>query len=101
MCVAHTSPHSAATVRDIEKSLIAANMQWKTGFPVQPTDKSTVGPTLRPTVRSILKLCKCAITFVRILPVITGKTVWNWWHAVLSADAGILIILKHYIWSLY
>jgi len=26
---AHTSPHSAAAVRDIEKSLITANMQSK------------------------------------------------------------------------
>jgi len=33
-CVAHTSSHSAAAVRDIEKSLITANMQSKTGFPV-------------------------------------------------------------------
>jgi len=33
MCVAHTSPHSVTAVRDIEKSLITANMQSKTGFP--------------------------------------------------------------------
>jgi len=26
------------------------------------------------------------------LPIITGKTAWNWWHAVLSADAGLLVV---------
>jgi len=41
---------------------------------VQPTVKSTVGPTVRLTVRSIFKLCKCTITLVEKLPVITGKT---------------------------
>jgi len=31
---------------------------------VQRTGESTVGPIVHPTVRSILKLCKCAITLV-------------------------------------
>ena len=60
---------------------------------VQPTVESTVGPTVRPTVRSILKLSKCAITLVGKLPVITGKTGSNWRRAVLSADAGLLVII--------
>jgi len=58
---------------------------------VQPTVESTVGPTVQPTVRSILKPCKCAITLVGKLPLITGKTAWNWRRAVLSADAGLLV----------
>jgi len=33
MRIAHTSPHSVAAVRDIEKSLITANLESKTGFP--------------------------------------------------------------------
>jgi len=55
------------------------------------TVESTVGPTVCPTVRSILKPCKCAITLVGKLPVITGKTAWNWRRAVLSANAGLLV----------
>jgi len=55
--------------------------------------QSTVGPTVRPTVRSILKPCKCAIMLLGKLPVITGKTAWNWRCAVLSADAGLLVYL--------
>jgi len=57
---------------------------------VQPTVESTVGP-VRPTVRSIRKPCKCAITLVGKLPVITAKTACNWRRAVLSADAGLLV----------
>jgi len=41
---------------------------------VQPTVESTAGQTVRTTVRSILKACKCAITLVGKLLVITGKT---------------------------
>jgi len=41
---------------------------------VQPTVESTVEPTVHPTVRSVLKVCKFAITLVGKLPVITGKT---------------------------
>jgi len=43
-CVAHTSPHSAAAMRDIEKSLISGNMQSKTGFPSSHQLKSYVAP---------------------------------------------------------
>jgi len=56
-CVAHTSPHSAAAVRDIEKSLITANMQSKTGFPSSHQLKSYVTP------ETCLKLAACC--FVR------------------------------------
>jgi len=62
---------------------------------VQPTVESTVGPTVHPTVRSILKPCKCGIMLVWKLPVITGKSVWNWWRAVLSADTGLVVLDRH------
>ena len=39
-----------------------------------PVIESTVGPTVHQTVRSIFKLCKCAITLVGKLSVITGKS---------------------------
>jgi len=32
-----------------------------------------------------------AIVKVGKLPVVTGKTAWNWRRAVLSADAGLLV----------
>jgi len=34
-----------------------------------------------------------AITLVGELPVITGNTAWNWRRAVLSADAGLLVLI--------
>jgi len=46
-CVAHTSPHSAAAVKDIEKSLITANMQSKMGFASSHQLKSYVAPKSR------------------------------------------------------
>jgi len=67
---------------------------------VQPTVESTVGPTVRPTVRSIFKPCKCAFTLVGKLPVITGKTAWNWRRAVLSADAGLLVSFNSTVFTL-
>jgi len=54
---ARTSPHSAAAVRDIEKSLITANMQSETGFPGSHQLKSYVAP------KSCLKLtARCAVS---------------------------------------
>ena len=50
-------------------------------------------PTVRPTVRSILKACKCAITLFGRLLVITGKTAWNWRRAVLSCCQRMLAFL--------
>jgi len=47
MCIAHTSPHSAAAVRDIEKGLITANMQSKMGFSSSHQLKSYVMPKSR------------------------------------------------------
>jgi len=46
-CIAHTSPHSVAAVRDIEKSLITANVQLKTGFASSHQLKSYVAPKSR------------------------------------------------------
>jgi len=53
MCVVHISPHSAAAVTDIEKSIITANMQSKTGFPSGHQLKSYIAP------KSRLKLAAC------------------------------------------
>jgi len=44
-----------------------------------------------------LKPCKGAITLVGKLPVIRGKTAWNWQRAVLSADAGLLVKICEWI----
>ena len=85
------------TLRRAVKSSIITNMKSR-AFQlainqVLRRNETTVGPTVRPrpTVRSILKPCKCAITLIGRLPVITGKTAGNWRRAVLSADAGLLV----------
>jgi len=43
-CIAHSSPRNVPAVRDIEKRLITANMQSKTGFPKYRQLKSYVAP---------------------------------------------------------
>jgi len=58
------------------------------GFPMSHQPRFYAAPNF---LKMGMKPCKCATTLVANLPAITGKAAWNWRHAVLSADAGLLV----------
>ena len=60
-CVTHTSPHSAAAVRYIGKSLITAKIQSKTGFSSSHQLMSYVFPKSRPKLAAHCAVSGCCL----------------------------------------
>jgi len=118
-CVAHTSPHSVAVLRDITSvtNLRSAHWlasdfhSWINSWINCQTNVYTIWLSIQQfnqlsnqqldrlfiQLSDPYKPCKCTIMLVGKLPLIRGKTTWNWQRTVLSADAGLLVVFMHCI----